>query len=266
MYYLGKHKGTPDDSYTHSSFHMESFNKNNIPSYMRRRILAYGTDEEMCLLEHECLKNRKQKKWDRYYNVHMGDPRYVDQCGENNPMYKHGMSNDIEWRRKRDREYHNRNKEERNQKSREWRKNNIEYAKESGRKRDKERYYNDPEYREKQIETSAKTHKKRMEDPEYREKYLAKRREYHHNHKEDRQEYYQKNKERIIEKGKEWQKNNPDKCREYALKSYYKNREKVLEKNKKWREENKEYLREYRKKLNARKKAERLASGATLPI
>ena len=97
MYYLGKHKGTPDDSYTHSSTQMESFSKDNIPSYMRRRILAYGTDEEMCILEHECLKNRKEKKWDRYHNVHVGDPRYVDQSGEDNPNYKHGLSNDIEW-------------------------------------------------------------------------------------------------------------------------------------------------------------------------
>jgi hypothetical protein len=90
MFYLGKHKGTPIDSYTHSSTIMESFNKDNIPSHMRRRILAYGTDEDMCLLEHECLKNRKEKKWDRYYNVHVGDPRHVTILGEDHPSYKHG--------------------------------------------------------------------------------------------------------------------------------------------------------------------------------
>ena len=144
MFYLGKHKGTPDDSYTHSSSMMESFDKDNIPSHMKRRILAYGTDEEMCLLEHECLKNRKEKKWDRYYNQSLGSP-WLDQSGENNPFYKHGRSG----------------------------------------------------------------------TPEYHHEWWCSR-------------------------GKDLQK--------------------------KWREENKEYLREYRKKLNAKKKAERLASGATLPI
>jgi hypothetical protein len=87
MYYLGKHKGSPDDKYTHSSTVWESFTKDDISEGVTRRILAYGTDEEMCLLEHELLKNRKKRCWDRYYNNSLGDPRYVDQSGENNPMY-----------------------------------------------------------------------------------------------------------------------------------------------------------------------------------
>ena len=68
-YYLGKHKGTPDDGYTHSSTIWESFTKDTIPEGVSRRILAYGTDEEMCILEHELLINRKKRCWDRYYNV-----------------------------------------------------------------------------------------------------------------------------------------------------------------------------------------------------
>ena len=44
-YYLGWHKGTPDDKYTHSSTVWESFTKNTIPEGVTRRILAYGTDE-----------------------------------------------------------------------------------------------------------------------------------------------------------------------------------------------------------------------------
>jgi len=87
MYYLGKHKGSPDDTYTHSSTVWESFTKDNIPEGVTRRILAYGTDEEMCILEHELLVNRKKRCWNRYYNESLGDPRYVDQWGENNPMY-----------------------------------------------------------------------------------------------------------------------------------------------------------------------------------
>ena len=67
-YYLGKHKGSPDDTYTHSSTIWESFTKDNIPEGVTRRILAYGTDEEMCILEHKLLVNRKKRCWDRYYN------------------------------------------------------------------------------------------------------------------------------------------------------------------------------------------------------
>ena len=89
-YYLGKHKGTPDDSYTHSSTIWESFTKDTIPEGVTRLILAYGTDEKMCVLEHELLVNRKKRCWDRYYNESLGDPRYVDQSGENNPMYGKG--------------------------------------------------------------------------------------------------------------------------------------------------------------------------------
>ena len=91
MFYLGKHKGSPDDTYTHSSTIWESFTKDNIPEGVTRRILTYGTDKEMCVLEHE-LVNRKKRCWNRYYNESLGDPRYVDQSGKNNPAYKHGYN------------------------------------------------------------------------------------------------------------------------------------------------------------------------------
>lgn len=80
-YYLGKHKGTPDDGYTHSSTIWEAFTKDTIPEGVSRRILAYGTHEEMCILEHELLVDRKKRCWDRYYNESLGDPRYVDISG-----------------------------------------------------------------------------------------------------------------------------------------------------------------------------------------
>jgi hypothetical protein len=86
-FYLGKHKGSPDDSYTHSSTVWEHFTKDNIPKGAKRRILAYGTDEEMCILEHKLLVNRKNRCWDRYYNESLGDPRYVDTSGENHYYY-----------------------------------------------------------------------------------------------------------------------------------------------------------------------------------
>ena len=86
-YYLGKHKGSPDDSYTHSSTVWESFTKSTIPDGVRRRILAYGTNEEISKLEYDLLLNRQQKCWDRYYNVSAGWPIRVDNSGTNNPMY-----------------------------------------------------------------------------------------------------------------------------------------------------------------------------------
>ena len=114
MYYLGKHKGTPDDSYTHSSKSSEKFCSivphkttpinerreffKNMPKGVTRRILAYGTDEEMCILEHELLVNRKERCWDRYYNESLGDPRYVDTSGKNNPMY--GKNHSLETKEK----------------------------------------------------------------------------------------------------------------------------------------------------------------------
>ena len=102
-YYLGKHKGTPDDGYTHSSKSSDEFCSivpdstrpvserqeffENMPKGVSRRILAYGTDEEICILENKLLINRKKRCWNRYYNESLGDPRYVDISGENNPFY-----------------------------------------------------------------------------------------------------------------------------------------------------------------------------------
>ena len=91
MYYLGKHKGSPEDSYTHSSTKWESFTKDNIPEGVTRRILAYGTHEEMLALESKLQLNRKERCWDRYYNASVCDPFYGGfGSGENNPQYKHG--------------------------------------------------------------------------------------------------------------------------------------------------------------------------------
>ena len=76
-YYLGYHKGSPDDSYTHSSTVFESFTKDSIPAGVRRRILATGTNEEMMELENKLLNNRKESKWERYYNICASFPPYM---------------------------------------------------------------------------------------------------------------------------------------------------------------------------------------------
>jgi len=69
MYYLGSHKGKPTDNYAHSSTVMESFTMNTKPTHMHRKILGEGTHDEMLLLERKLQLNRKERCWDRYYNV-----------------------------------------------------------------------------------------------------------------------------------------------------------------------------------------------------
>ena len=82
-FYLGKHLGSPDDIYTHSSYSKEFCNivpnrkqkklmrefLKNIPKGIKRRIIAKGTNEEMSEFEIKLLKNRYDKCWDRYYNI-----------------------------------------------------------------------------------------------------------------------------------------------------------------------------------------------------
>jgi hypothetical protein len=69
-YYLGYHKGTPDDGYSHSSTVMERWDGNNPPTGWRRRILAYGSTKEMNDKEFELLRSRATRGWfnDRYIN------------------------------------------------------------------------------------------------------------------------------------------------------------------------------------------------------
>ena len=57
----------------------------------KRIVLVDVTDNQKSSeRENVLLKNRKRKKWGKYYNIHTGDPRFVDQSGENNSNYKHG--------------------------------------------------------------------------------------------------------------------------------------------------------------------------------
>ena len=67
MYYLGVHKHKDGDDYAHSSSVMESFTYSTRPSYMKRRILAWGTWDDMFELESKILGIKS--KLDRYYNV-----------------------------------------------------------------------------------------------------------------------------------------------------------------------------------------------------
>lgn len=168
-FYLGKHKGTPDDGYTHSSTVMESFDVP--PPHMKRRILAWGTDEEMCLLEHELLKNRKNKKWDLYYNKSLGFP-WLDQWGKNNPSYKHGMSYDKEYQRNIGREYRRKNREKINELETQYYQKNKEKILQS-----REQYRTGP-HREKHLECQRQYAKKYRACAENKEKFLEYQRQY----------------------------------------------------------------------------------------
>ena len=170
MFYLGYHKGTPDDSYTHSSTVMESFTKTSIPSYMRRRILATGTHEEMIELENKLLGNRKEKCWDKYYNGTVAFPP-PPMYGENNPMWKGGVSLDPEYLREQKREYYAKNGERIRAQQREYLVKNGERINEHRR----ERYKN--------------AEKKREQQREYRVKNAEKIREYYAKNAEKKREY-----------------------------------------------------------------------------
>jgi len=200
MYYLGKHKGTPDDGYTHSSTIWESFTKDNIPKGVRRRILAYGTDKEICLLEHELLKNRKKRCWDRYYNNSLGDPRYVVLSGENNPNYKHGeavgCTNDKAVLAKYFQKNYQKNKAK-----------ILAYQAEHYQKNKEVIKAKRAEYRQKNKAQIAEYYQKnkafkRAQQAEYYQKNKAKRAEHYQKNKAHKKaqkaEYYQKNKVKIL--------------------------------------------------------------------
>ena len=182
-YYLGKHKGTPDDSYTHSSMSSDEFCSvvphsltpinerreffENMPKGVSRRILAYGTHEEICVLEHELLVNRKKRCWNRYYNNGLGDPRYVDQSGENNPSWKDGRTLDMKAYRQTPqyREYHKKYKQ-----TPEYKAYNREYMK---------AYKQMPEYKE-----HMKEYRQTPKHKEYQREYMK---EYRLRKKSERQ-------------------------------------------------------------------------------
>ena len=92
MWYLGSHIGN-NSNYAHSSSVMESFTINNTPPYMKRRILAYGTYEEMIELEVRLLGKIVDR--DDYYNIIVSYPP-PPTYGEDNHMWKGGIwTNDV---------------------------------------------------------------------------------------------------------------------------------------------------------------------------
>lgn len=194
-FYLGYHKGHEDDSYTHSSHVMESFSKKAIPSHMRRRIIARGSDEEMRQLEKDLLGNRKERCWDKYYNVLVAfppPPRYGEDCN----FYVHGKSRTPEYIREINRKYREENRERAAARNREYREEN----------------------REKVLEKSRKYYEKN------REKMLEKDREYREENREKLLEYRKKNREKARERSRKYYEENREVVKEKARKRYHKNK------------------------------------------
>jgi hypothetical protein len=144
MYYIGYHQGTPDDGYTHSSKVMEQFKAHSIPEGFSRRILAYGTEPDMRQLEIDLLNNRKEKCWDKYYNVAVCFPPPV-KSGKDCHNYIHGRSGTPEYNKEyykenhekvleKAREYHKENREKILERKREYYKKNREKIREQQRK------------------------------------------------------------------------------------------------------------------------------------
>lgn len=172
-FYLGYHGGHEEDNYTHSSKVMESFSKKDIPSYMRRRILARGSCVEMEQLEIHLLNNRSkcERRWEKYYNVIVAFPP-PPMFGFDNPQYIDGRSGDPEYKRN----YYEKHRERDRPKKQEYRKNNAERIKEYNRRWREENRENLNEknrtYYEKNKDREKQKHQR------YREKNREKIRQY----------------------------------------------------------------------------------------
>ena len=71
MYYLGVHKYKDGDDYAHSSSVMENFTYSTRPSHMKRRILVWGTWDEMYALEQKILKVKHHKNHQQQLEIKM---------------------------------------------------------------------------------------------------------------------------------------------------------------------------------------------------
>ena len=248
MYYLGKHKGSQDDGYTHSSTVWEHFTKDNIPEGVTREIIAEGTDEEMCVLEHKLLKFEKENgNWDRYYNESLGDPRYVDTSGENNPMWKGGITYDRkEYDRKRQqtpeyKEYQRkyRESEQYKERSKAWHK----------------KYRESEQYKEYQ-----KKYKESEEGRAKREKWLKKYRE-SEQYKEYQKKYRESEAGRASQKKYDSKRYGTPEFRAWAREYRAKNRDEMNRKQREYWAKNRDEMNRKQREYRARKKAEKQGAG-----
>ena len=141
-YYIGKHKGGLDSGYVCSSKHMKPeweergckhkgcthlFGEDGHHGDFHRRVLSYGSEEEMIDFEIKLLTRREKYFSTRYYN------RVVVWCsalsGEDNPAYKHGKYGTKEYFREASLKYRLNNKEKVAEKDRKYKVNNKDKIK-----------------------------------------------------------------------------------------------------------------------------------------
>lgn len=204
----------------------------------------------------------------RFDNV---DPKVCNKCGVSKPLSEYAY----EPSRDRYRGECKRCKHEQRMKSRaenpeivarerernRWRYNNVEGVAERAREvanksrakhkdrknaEQRERYANDPVYREKMKQVQRDLWKN---NPEYRERCKERNRSYHEEHKEElkvkKKAYYEENREKISENGKRYRVENPEHCRKLRRVQYEKHQEKLVEDQRRIRKERRQYLEEY---------------------
>ena len=224
MWYLGIHCGNKP-SYTHSSSRMEKFTWKTKPSYMKRRILAYGTNEEIIQLEHNLIERYDLTGREDYYNAANVFPF---PSGPSHPNYIDGKSNTKEYRQKPEvkayrKEYRQRPEVIEHRK---------EYLKEYRQRPEVKEYHKEYEQRPERKKYKKEYHQ-RPEAKAYRKEYRQ------------RPEVKAKKKEYL----KEYRQRPEVKAKKKEYMKEYGQRPEVIERNKeyniKYYSENKEYFQEY---------------------
>jgi len=207
-YYIGKHKGTLDSGYVCSSKYMKPewgkrgckkvgcrhlFGEEGHHGDFHRRVLAYGTEQEMIDFEIKLLETRKDYFGSRYYNrVVMWTPC---NSGENNPQYKHGLTNTSEYKRSKQKRYREKNREKELLRKKQYREQNR-----------KKLALKQKQYCEQNREKVALRHKRYRE--QNREKLVLYRKQYYEQNREKialrSRQYYEQNRKKILLRQKQW--------------------------------------------------------------
>jgi len=217
----------------------------NVP-YLTEDLDDYG---KMCEREHVLLKNRFERCWNRYYNMSLGDPEYVDLSGDNHWNWKGGITLD----------------KNAYEKTPERRKQRREYTQRPERKeRVKELIHRTPEHYLQHKEKKAKRAAKRRQTPKgkvYIKKYND---EWRKKNPEYSQEWNKKNPDYQKEYQQEWHKKNPDYHKERAddpVRKEKRRKNRPSQAGSKYMQEWRKKNPNYQKEHQAKKKAETQGEG-----
>jgi hypothetical protein len=198
MWYLGSHCGNKP-TYTHSSSVMENFTMKTKPDYMKRRILAYGSGEDMVQLEHNLIERYDLVQRKDYYNLANSFPF---PSGPSHPNYIDGKSATKEYYQRPEvkakekeymKEYRQRPEVKEKRQRPEVKEYHKEYEQRPERKKYKKEYHQRPEVIERKKEYRQKPEVKAKEK-EYMKEY-GQRPEVIERNKEYNIKYYSENKE-----------------------------------------------------------------------